>query len=280
MNWVHIRVVLTVLAIAALPGCSPRTFLKDAASRLAPDDDEALAHDYLAALRARDFATATRLLDPQFVVPGIESRLTTVADVLDRGEPLSVELVGCNVVLTSGKRRSQLTYQYHFAGSWLLAAITIDTRGASKSVYGVTVNPIPKSLAEVNAFTFAGKGSRHYAVLLLAVAIPVFILAMLILCMRTKMKKRKWLWILFILWGFGELSLNWTTGQLFCNPLSICLQLFGAAAVRNGLYAPWMISISVPIGAIVFLILRRRLAAAGVPPVVHPERETQEANVA
>jgi hypothetical protein len=273
---VQIRMFVTVLAIATLSGCSPRTFLKGTMDRIAPDDDEALAKDYLAALRARDFATLTRLLDPQFIEPGIESKLAAVAGFLDRGEPLSVELVGCNVVSTSGKRRSQLTYQYHFSDSWLLAVITIDTIGETKNVVGVTVNPISKSLAELNAFTFSDKGFRHYVMLLLAVAIPVFILAVLILCIRTKMRRRKWLWIIFILFGFGKFSLNWTTGQFFFNPLSVHFEMFGAAAVRWGLYAPWIISISVPVGAIVFLIRRKRLAAAEPPSVGCAENESQE----
>ncbi len=273
---VQVRVLMTVLAIVTLPGCSPRTFLKYWTGRVAPDDDEALAKDYLAALRARDFVTATRLLDPQFIEPGIESKLTVVADFLDRGEPLSVELVGCNVFSTSGKRRSRLTYQYHFSNSWLLAAITIDTIGETKHVFGVTVNPIPKSLRELNAFTFSDKGVRHYVMLILAIAIPVFILAVLILCIRTKMRKRKWLWIIFILFGFGKLSLNWTTGQFFFNPRSIYCQMFGAAATKWGLYAPWIISISVPVGAIMFLIRRKRLAAVGPSSVGCAESQSQE----
>jgi hypothetical protein len=266
-----------VLAIALASGCRPNAFLKDAMNRIAPDDDEALAQDYFDALRARDFGTATRLLDPQFVQPGLESKLAAVADFLDRGEPSSVELVGCNVVSSADKRRSQLTYQYRFADSWLLAAITIDTVGATKTVLGVTVNPIPRSLQELNAFTFSGKGARHYAMLFFAAAIPLFILATLVLCIRTKLRRRKWLWIIFILLGFSRLSLNWTSGQLFFNPLSFNVQLFGVAIVKYGPYAPWMIDISLPLGAIVFLVLRRKLAPVGSPSVVAVAQPAQEA---
>ncbi len=208
--------------------------------------------------------------------PGSSPDLRPLSISWTGGEPLSVELVGCNVVRTSGKRPSQLTYQYHFTDSWLLAAITIDTIGETKSVFGVTVNPVPKSLGELNAFTFSDKGFRHYVMLLLAVAIPVFILAVLILCIRTKMRHRKWLWIIFILFGFGKFSLNWTTGQFLFNPLSVHFQMFGAAAARWGLYAPWIISISVPVGAIVFLIRRKRLAASEPSSVAGAESESQE----
>ncbi len=102
------------------------------------------------------------------------------------------------------------------------------------------------------------------------------ILASLILRIRTKIGKRKWLWIVFIPFGFGRLSFNWTTGRVLFNPLSVHFQLLGAAAVKHGLYAPWIISISVPLGAIVFLIRRKRLAAAGRSPVECAENESPE----
>jgi len=262
----RLLVFITLLSILILlAGCNPNTYLSNMMERMAPDDDEAFAKQYFSALRARDFDTAKRILDPQFVKPGLEANLTKVAKFLDQGDPLSVELIGCNVFFTPEKRRSSLTYQYHFTNSWLLAAITIDTAGNNKRVFAVNVYPLPKSLGELNAFTIKGKGIQHYIMLLLAIAIPIFILVVLIDCIRTKMWKRKWLWVIFILFGFGKLSLNWTTGQFFFNLLSIQIQLFGAGCIKQGIYAPWFISISVPLGAIIFLIRRNKLAEVKPP---------------
>ena len=226
--------------------------------RMAPDDDEALAKECLSALRAGDFETVAEQLDPQFVTPGIESNLTRVAAMLDHGEPLSVELVGCNVFSTPGKKRSHLTYQYQFTNAWALAAITIDTAGGTKRVFGVNVNPIPKSLGELNAFTLSGKSIKQYFVLILAAVVPIFIIWIVVLCARTKMR-RKWLWIIFILLGIIQVKLNWTTGQIGVQPLSF--QLFGAGAAKMGLYAPWILTVSFPLGAILFLVKRKRLEA-------------------
>ncbi|MHC1725685.1 MAG: hypothetical protein AB9866_06720 [Syntrophobacteraceae bacterium] len=93
--------------------------------------------------------------------------------------------------------RTSLIYQYQFTDSWRAAAIAIDTEGETKKVYGVKVNPIPRPLEELNAFTFSGKRFRHYFGLVFAAGELAFILSVLILCIRTKMRKRKWLWILF-----------------------------------------------------------------------------------
>ena len=256
-----------------LSGCNPNEYMRNMMDRMAPDEDEALAHEYLDALRSRDFDTATRLLDPQFNQPGIESNLTVVADVLDKGDVLSLELVGCNVFSTPQKRRSNLTYQYQFADGWVLAALTIDTVDDHQQVFGINVNPTPKSLGELNAFTFKDKSLKHYFMLVASIGIPLFILFVLVICIRTKVRKKKWLWIIFILLGLGKLGLNWSTGQILFNPFSFYFQLLGSGIVKQGLYAPWIITISLPLGAILFLIRKDKLTKQ--PEQEEPNQELQ-----
>ena len=255
---VNRKFIIMFLVVVALCGCNPNDFLRNTMNRMAPDDDEAFAKEYLSALRAGDLKTVADQLDPQFIKLGIKSNLTQIAAVLDHGEPLFLELVGCNVLSTPEKKRSSLTYQYQFSNAWVLAAVTIDTVGGRKTVFGVTVNPIPKSLGELNAFTLSGKGIQHYVLLVLAVIVPVFIIWTLVLCARTKIRK-KWLWIIFILVGIAKLNLNWTTGQMGFQLLAF--QIPGAGMAKMGLYAPWILTVSVPLGAILFLIMRRKLQA-------------------
>jgi len=245
--------LLTVL----VAGCSPNTYLKKMMDRIVPDDDDAFARTYLETVRSRDFDTAISQLAPQFVKAGIKVKLAKVATFLDQGTPVSIEIVGCNVFSSSGKRRSNLTYQYHFTNSWLLASVVVDTDTVNnqKQVFGMHVNPIPKSLKELNAFTISGKGVQNYAMLMLAMLVPLFILYVLVVCIRTNIRKRKWLWIIFILLGLGKLSLNWTSGQILFNPLSFHIQLFGAAVFKPG-----------PLGAILFLMRRKQLQVATSSP--------------
>lgn len=87
---------------------------------------------------------------------------------------------------------------------------------------------------------------------------PIPILCTLIQCVRTRVK-RKWLWIPFILIGIGSVQRNWTMGQLGLQPLS--LHIPGAALTRGGLYAPWILSVSFPLGAVLFQRKRRKLKA-------------------
>ncbi|GGF06876.1 hypothetical protein GCM10011611_10460 [Aliidongia dinghuensis] len=91
----------------------------------------------------------------------------------------------------------------------------------------------------------------------LTALVPLFIVITAIICTLTTMRRRKWLWLLFILFGIGQLSLNWTNGSLYVTPTFV--QLLGAGWSQSGLYGPIMLHFSVPLGAIIFVVLRRRL---------------------
>jgi hypothetical protein len=50
--------------------------------------------------------------------------------------------------------------------------------------------------------------------------------------------------------------LNWTSGLFVLKPLTF--QIFSLSAVRDGLAGPWILSLSIPAGAIAFLLHVRR----------------------
>ena len=260
-------VTWALLSGVLLAGCDTARHLKRAAKAIAPADDEEFAKQYLEILREGDLEKAKSLLDPGLVRPGIDSKLDAVASFLRQAEPISFELVGCNVFSGQGKRRTNLTYECPRGDSWLLASVVVDTVKGKKRIFGVNVHPIAQPLGEINAFALSGKSATHYVMLCLATGIPIFIVCTLVLCIRTKMRKRKWLWIIFILLGFGKVGLNWTTGGILFNPLSFHVLLLGAAVVKQGPYAPWILSVSVPLGAILFVIRRKKLRAVQPPPI-------------
>ena len=103
-----------------------------------------------------------------------------------------------------------------------------------------------------------GTGAAHL-LLILVVGVPVFTLWVLVLCIRTKMR-RKILWSILILLGATTLTLNWTTGEMDFQLFS--LHLPSARYYKAGIYAPWIFSVSFPLGAVMFLIKRRFEARA------------------
>lgn len=237
-------------------GCDFKEQLKKQIQKFVPKEADKLARDYIDIILKGDIEQAEELLDPQVVTLKTRSMIQEVVNLLDKGELISIEIVGVNVLRTKNKIRNSLTYQLHFKDAWLLATVIVDDISGNLQIFRFQMNTIPKSLEEINAFTLSGKSFRHYIILLIAIGIPVFIICTIVLCVRTKMK-RKWLWIIFMLFGFGRFSFNWTSGQMGFQPLAV--QLIPTSVFKHGLYAPWIIYISVPIGALLFILKRHKI---------------------
>ncbi|MCP4611024.1 MAG: hypothetical protein GY845_20135 [Planctomycetes bacterium] len=237
-------------------GCGFEGFLKKQLARFTPKEADKFARSYIDILLKGDIEKAEKLLDPKVVNSKTQSQLQNIANLLDKGKLISTESVGVNMFRNRDRVRNTLTYQLQFEDVWLLAIVTVDGVSGNQKIYRFHVKPIPKSLKEINAFTFSDKSFRHYIILLIAIGIPVFIIYTIVLCARTKMK-RKWLWIIVILLGVGRCSFNWTSGQMVIQ--LIFIQLIPTSAFKGGPYAPWIINISVPVGALLFLMKRRKI---------------------
>jgi len=237
-------------------GCDFNEQLKKQLEKYVPKKADKFARAYIDILLEGDVEHAEKLLGPNIVTSETHSNIKECANILNNGKLISIEIVGVNIFKTKEKTRNNLTYQLQFKDAWLLANVIVDDICGKQQIFGFHLNNIPKSLEEINAFTLLDKTFRHYIILLFAVGVPVFIIYTIILCIRTKMKK-KWLWIIFMLIGIGKYSFNWSGGQMGFTPLAI--QLFSAAAFKGGLYAPWIISVSVPIGALSFILKRHKI---------------------
>jgi len=246
------------LLLLFLAGCGVKT-TKWMMEKITPPEDDALARELIAALIREDYEFIMAHMDKRVLGETPQATLKQHYPYIDHDTPKAVELVGCSVFSSGKRRRSCLTYQLEFPHSWCTAALVVDTEAGTRKAVGFHVKTLPASLAEINRFTFEGKTLRHYVVLLNAVGVPVLIFFALIQCIRTRIN-RKWLWIPFILIGLGAVQLNWTTGQI--NLQVLAFHVPGAALARGGPYAPWMLSVSCPLGAVLFLRKRRKLRAA------------------
>jgi hypothetical protein len=231
-------------------GCTQQELL----SRIVSAEDQALATKYIDLLRARNFEEIEAALDARIRPPEIRDTLTQMAAAIPDGPPSSKKIVGAHVTNDSQGTTTNITFEYGFSGQWVLANVATRRSEESVSIVGFNVYPIPDALEEQNKLTLAGKSPTHYTVLFLAIAFPVLSIYALIVSAMTKTSGRRWPWVLFILFGIGTFSLNWTTGEVFFAPLQF--QLLSASAVAD-LYSPWIISVSVPLGAIVFLVRRK-----------------------
>ena len=267
---------LAALALVALlaVGCVDEKALL---ARFAPKDHDQLARQFLDRLRHADSAAAHAMLEPTVAANTAAADIERLVGLMNYGEPLAVELIGVNVrffkpVGAEGTQQSNLTYEIQFQQRWLLAAFVITSTKEGPRISSGNLQPLPDSLRVLNRFTLRNKSLVHYLFLAAVAGVLVLIVVALVLCARTKLRRR-WLWMIFIAVGLGKFSLNWSTGQWEVAPISILL--LGAAYMRASSYAPVVVSFGVPVGAIVFLTLRRRLQRPPASPELPPATEAE-----
>jgi hypothetical protein len=239
-----------------LAACSPDALIQ----KFASPEEQATAKHYIEQLQNREFGEIEQVVTPAHRGPALESTLTKMAELLPAGPPASIQLVGAHRMssLSDGSTHVDLTFEYRFGDRFVLAELATKTTKDKREITDFHIQPETEPLATRNKFTLADKTAVQYIVLGYAVVAALFTIGVLIACIRTPMRRRKWLWIIFILLGLGKFSVNWSTGQWAFQLLAV--QLFSAASYAE-LFGPWIISVSVPLGAIWFLFSRRRLRA-------------------
>lgn len=263
------RVLLAVLAVlcVALNACSQQALV----GKMEPKAESSVARSIIDQLRSGDIDAVKARLDPKYLNQGIDDKLHDVAAAFPEDKPESVKIVGAYTSYFSKLGSPQqsavfnLTYEYQFPSSWVIANVVLERQHDQLVLEGLHAQRMAESLETRNAFNLAGKSAVHWLVLALAVVDALLCLYAFVLCLRTPIARRKWLWALFTLLGVTTLRFDWSSGHFAFQPVSV--QLFGASAMAQP-YGPWVIGLSIPLGAIWFLVVRRRLIAASVPPAL------------
>jgi len=220
-----------------------------------PKDMAALGQKFFDDVRVRDFQPVLNAIGLKEITPQAQAQLTQLADVFPNEKPLSVKLVGINVNVVPS-RTYQLTYEYEFLRRWILASIIFSRSGDSLNIQW-HAEPLAESLEQSNALTFVGKSQKYYLFAGAAALMYVFSIVSAYACLFTPMARRKWLWVIFVMLGFMALNLNWTTGQLSYQLLTVFAP---AAWIGTGSgFTPFIVQIGLPLGAIAFWLRRRAL---------------------
>jgi hypothetical protein len=190
-----------------------------------------------------------------------------MAGLFPAGEPNSVKVVGSNTVSFPSRTTYNFTFEYEFAHAWLLAHIFFTDANGRIVIDRLDVIPLKDSIENLNAFTLSGKSALHYEFLALAGLLASFTIFTAIVCFRTPIPKRKWLWVIFVLLGFVSISLNWTTGGISWNPITVAL--FSAGFFSQP-YGPTIVQIAIPVGAAIFWLRRRTWISQAAGPATPP----------
>ena len=251
--------MLLVLVTACLGYASTIIFGRSKApdlTRFSSAEDQALATKYLDLLRDARFDLIEPDLDIVARSSDAREKLTEAFHQFPDEDPESVRLVGVNTFHSADEAKSTLTYEYKFAMTWVLAAITLHQTGGVSRVAAIGIARRTQSLEQNAAFTFAGKGAGQFLFLLVGMGSLGLSFYAALTCIQTNLH-RKWPWFLLTLLGVGKVLLNWNTAAVYFQPIFIGLPPFSATAQP---YDPWIFSCSIPLGAILFLALNRSRA--------------------
>lgn len=242
------RLLLPLMILMVLAGCSP-----DPALNGYPEFGKEIVGD----LQARNFDAIETKLSPALRRTATRAKLVEMAAVLPATPPTSIRVAELHVgnswqLAGREPRQVALAMQYQFGDRWVLVAlIWAENERGFRAIDGLQITPLPASLQTLNSFSLGNKGLTHHVVLALAVALPLFSVFVLVLCLTTSMTRwHKTLWVLAILFGVTVLRFNWTTGAVDWQPLHFQLLSAGYAHPELG---PAIFSLSVPLGAVIFL---------------------------
>lgn len=201
--------------------------------------------------------------------PQFQNNIENLFELFKKVQSYKRIMVGCISRSFNGVKSINLSYQWEGVDRFFAGNVAWIQSSGKNVVMGLSLRPIKAPLQEIHKFSFKNKGLLHWVYLTFACILPFFVIFTAISCFRAPIKKRKWLWIIFILFGcVFETSLNWTSGELsgLINNSSGSyriafgsLKFLGAGYSRASVYSPVMISIAFPLGAIIFLIRRRKL---------------------
>jgi len=224
--------------------------------QIAPETNEQAKTEF-DFLRHGHFDLVEPALDPSIDRAHLRENLAKMAAMIPAQDPLSVKTVGAYAECDSRKGcQTQVTLEYQFPSKWLLVQLVVHKRDGKSAIKEFDIQTLAESLEQTNRFTLIGKSGFQYAFLFMTIVALGITLYALVLCIRTPLARRKWLWILFILFGIGQVEMNWTTGEV-SHKIFYVLLLSGGTYGQP--YGAWIFMVGVPLGAILFLMLRDRL---------------------
>jgi hypothetical protein len=263
------RLVALTLVIALAAGCNVHKQL----AMIAPPDADSAARGFIDTLEHQPPEAVIRYLMPELAaLDGVTDSIRSAQSHLPVGASDSLELVdGRFNVIAGGPTYRQLMYQVHAGGKWAAVGVRFNEFAGRREVSALRVWSLTGPMQEINTLTVAHASFAGLLAFLWAAATVVACVYAAVQVLRSPLKQR-WLWVLVAILGFGKISVTWSGAVIEVQWLAV--QLFGAAAGRQGLYGQWWVAISFPGGAALALDRRRRaIAALAQPEPVPPPPE-------
>lgn len=209
-------------------------------------------------MRANDLAGIEAQFDPQFRTPALHQSLSFMQGMIPPQTPKARLLKGMTETDPQGRLNYGAQYEFDYLSTAVLAQIEMrQDKAGRKSVVAVHLRQAPVGAADSFAFSLLGKKYYQYVFLVLAALAPGLGVWGLVALWRAPDIKWKFIWALVMCLGFMDLTMDWATGDVVLNIVDI--HILWLKASRFGPLSPWMISTSLPLASIAFLLGYRRL---------------------
>lgn len=211
-------------------------------------------------VRAGDLAGVERAYDPKYLTPAVRQALPLLQHQIPPGAARGRLLKGI-VERHGGVVDYGGIYVYDYPQESILAQVEMRQDAAGREqVVAFNLRQAEPGISREYAFTLTGKKYYQYVFLVLVALPPILGIWALVILWRAPDIRWKWIWALAILVGFMDLTMDWTTGDVVLNVAALHPLWLGVA--KFGPLSPWMISTSLPVAAIAFLLgyRPRRLA--------------------
>lgn len=240
-----------MLLALALFGCDKQKLMM----RFVPEPENKVGQAFIEDIRTGNFAPVLAATDPALAAQMNTDLLKRLQALFGGQSVKSVKVVGSHFNKTPEFTRYSFAYEYELTKQWLIADIVLQPEKGHLQIEGIHAQQMFQSLEQINAFTLTGRGAKFLIFLGAAILVPIFIIGTAIVCWRTPIPRGKWWWRILVLFGVTSFTINWTTGAVQFQILSI--NILGAGFTQE-LYGPMILQVGAPVAAILFWIWRRK----------------------
>jgi hypothetical protein len=204
-------------------------------------------------MRVNDIGGIVSAFDPQLRTPALNQNLQYMQGEIPPQPPKVRLLKGVIETDKQGRVNYGGVYEYDYPKVAVLAEIEMrQDKAGHKTIVAVHLQQAPVGVADTYAFGLTGKKPYHYAFLFLVLLAPLLSIWGLIRLWVAPDIKWKFLWAIAMCIGFMDLTMDWATGDVLLTVASI--HILWLKAWRFGPLSPWMITTSLPLAAIAFLL--------------------------
>lgn len=239
-------IIVAVLCFS-LAACSKQS----AFERMTTDEERAFALQIIRAVQAGDAKTVVEHM-PQDLAARMEPLVPEMRKILPSNPDATPRLVNARVDLLTAARRIELEYAMDEGTRYALINLIIVRLDKDVFLRGLRVSPLPQPVGAWSPFTLTGKSRGQYVFLVFAALSSATIMFSLYVLYRATDVARKGPWAIGCALGYGQFTMDWSSGAVMFNTASV--QLLGVFAKNPGPLAPWYIGFGIPLVAYIFLL--------------------------